>query len=157
MNKTCKELSKQYQFEIAAANFYVMLENWFLVNSLHGFSKWAKQEAKEELHHAKVIAHYLGRLGELIEDTKPIEAEVEGKDIVRVIQEALQLEQEYLQTYNDMWFIAQEEKDVPAMELIGWFADVQRKSVNFLRCLVNKLDKCGSEYGAILQLDSEIA
>ena len=157
MSKVCDELSKQYQLEVAASNFYTLLSNRFAVDGLCGFAKWASGESKEELAHAQLIADYMGRLGELITDTKPVEANVEGSDTLQVIKEALQLEQEYLQIYNEMWFVAQEEKDVPAMEFIAWFAKSQRESVDSLRVLAAKIDSANGGAGAILQLDSEIA
>lgn len=153
-DKMIKMLNDQMNLEYNSAWLYRSLAVWAADNNFDGSHKWLKIQAAEEVSHAEKFYNYLLEKGE-----KPEFKDLEGssKDyskLVDIFKAAL--EHEYLITseIKKLFKEARDEEDYETEKFLDWFIHEQvEEEANFTE-IVEKLELCGDNVGALFMYDN---
>lgn len=160
-SKLLEGLNKQINKELFSAYLYFGMSVYFLETNMEGFAKTIKEQAKEELTHAKKIYNYLITRNEKV-NLFPIEApDTDWINPIDAIKGALNHEKNVTKSIEELFQIAREVKDYAGEIFLQWFITEQVEEENKFQTLLDKMknvENCDCEIVHIdrnLSLDSE--
>ncbi len=160
-NKLLDGLNKQINKELYSAYLYFAMSTYFLETNMEGFAKVIKEQAKEEIEHAKKIYNYL-----IAKDEKIILYQIDAPDSnwinpIDAIKSALTHEKYVTKCIEELFKLSRDINDYSTEIFLQWFITEQVEEEDKFKTLLEKMENvqnCDCEVIHIdrnLKLDSE--
>ena len=158
INKAVQDaMNNQIQAELHSSYIYLSMAAYYESLNLSGFAHWMRAQSQEELAHAmKFFAHINGRGGRVTLMTiaaPPIEFE----DPLTAFRMAYEHEQKITGLIGDLYRLATNEHDYPALSLLQWFIDEQVEEESSTGSVVEMLEKVGDNSMGLFMVDRQLA
>lgn len=149
-------INAQINAEMWSAYLYLSMANNFEASGLKGIANWFNVQYKEELAHAQIFINYLNaRDGRVI--LAPIDAvPTEWATPLDAFKATLEHEQKVTSLINNLYALAEEEKDFATREKLNWFVAEQVEEEETARELIDNFTLIGDNGYGIYQLDQEL-
>ena len=149
-------INSQINAEMWSAYLYLSMANNFEAKGLKGIANWFNVQYKEELAHAQIFINYLNsRDGRVL--LAPIDAvPTEWDTPLDAFKATLEHEQKVTALINNLFAMAEEEKDFATREKLNWFVAEQVEEEETARELIDNFTLIGDNGYGIYQLDSEL-
>ena len=149
-------LNAQINAEFWSAYLYLSMAQYFHANGRSGLAKWFDVQFKEEQDHAQILINYLNsRDGRVI--LQPIAAvPTEWKSELDAFQATLEHEQKVTAMINNLYYIAESERDYATRGRLDWFVSEQVEEEETAREIIDRLKLIGDNGLAMYTLDTEL-
>ena len=155
-NKLLDGLNKQINKEIYSAYLYFAMSIYFTEINMEGFAKVIKEQAKEELTHAKKIRNYLVARNEKV-NLYPVEApDSNWINPLDAIKNALSHEQIVTKSINELFEFSREIKDYATEVFLHWFITEQVEEEDKFRTLFEKIENVENYDCEIMHIDRNL-
>jgi ferritin len=149
-------LNAQVRNELQAHYNYLGMSVHFSRTAYTGFARWFRLQAAEEYAHAlKILDYVTARDGEL--SLQPLEAPPAsfGESPIQVFQASLAQEQDVTRQINDLYALAQQERDFTTLHFLSWFLQEQVEEEATVTEVIDRLKLVGDDPAGLLQVDGE--
>jgi len=120
-----KALNNQIGSEFTASNHYLAIAVYFAKQSLDEWANFFLRQSDEERMHAhKIINFLIDNDAELYIPAIP-EQRLDFANALEAVQSALDSELEVTKQFNEMAFIASQNRDFRGLQFLQWFIDEQ--------------------------------
>lgn len=155
-NKLIEGLNKQINKELFSAYLYFGMSAYFVETNMEGFAKIIKEQAKEEITHAKKIYNYLITRDAKI-DLFPIEApDTNWINPIDAIKSALNHEKYVTKSIEELYSISREIKDYATEIFLQWFITEQVEEEDKFRTLLEKMENVQNCDCEIIHIDRNL-
>lgn len=150
-------INAQINAEFWSAYLYLAMACNFDADGKPGIANWFRIQFQEEQAHAQIFMNYINaRGGRVI--LKPIDEVPESWDSPLAAFEAtLAHEQKVTSLINNIYAIAEEEKDYPTCDRLNWFITEQVEEEESAQELIDKFRMIGDSGMGLYMLDQELA
>ena len=149
-------VSRQIGKELYAGYFYLAISAHFDRESLLGFSKWMRMQAREELTHAMKLFDFMNHR----DATPRLEAVAappsDFGSPLSLFETALAHEQEVSQLIHELYDLAARKHDHATQLELQWFITEQVEEEKMVGTIVDQLRMAGDNQAALLMLDREM-
>ena len=150
-----KIINQQIKDELYSAYLYQAMSAWADNQGMKGLSIWMDVQAKEEADHARGLYNYILEQGEKVELQAIDKPPADFASVKAILDATLKHEKFITGKINDIYALAEKEKDYATMSFIKWYIDEQVEEEASANELIDKL-KLAGEKGMYL-LDQELA
>lgn len=158
LSKTIEDaINAQVNAEFWSAYLYLSMAVNFEAQGRNGIANWFKVQFQEEQAHAQIFMNYINaRGGRVI--LKPIDAvETEWATPLDAFKATLAHEQKVTSLINNLYAIAESEKDYATREMLNWFVSEQVEEEENAQELIDKFSLIGDNGMGLYMLDQELA
>lgn len=150
-------INAQINWEFWSAYLYLSMANNFEAQGRKGIANWFRVQWQEEMAHAQVFINYLNsRDGRVI--LAPIaEVPSEWATPLDAFKATLEHEQKVTSLINELYALAEEEKDFATRQMLNWFVAEQVEEEDTARELIDNFTLIGDNGYGIYQLDRDLA
>lgn len=150
-------VNAQINAEFWSAYLYLAMSADFAAKGMPGFANWMYVQFQEEQAHAiKLFNYIISRGGK--PELKPIEGvKTEWNTPLEVFKEILSHEQKVTSMMNELYAIANSEKDYATVSILQWFIIEQAEEENTAKGLIDTLTMIGDNGFGIYTLDKELS
>ncbi len=157
LSKTMQDaMNEQIKNELYSAYIYLSMSAYFESSNLPGFAHWMRLQAQEEVTHAmKFFDHINDRGGQvtlMVIDGPP----VEFASPLAAFKMAYGHEQKVTGMIHNLYKMAVEGNDYPALSMLQWFVDEQVEEEKSALEVVEQLEMIGDHKMGLLMLDREL-
>jgi ferritin len=149
-------LNAQIGKELYAAHLYLAMAAYFEHKNLRGFAHWMRVQNQEEVGHAMRIFEFMNDNGGRVVLDGIDKPPMEFKGPLEVMRQALEHEQGVTKSINQLYELAQKEKEYPAQLMLQWFIDEQVEEERQASDVIARLDLAGDSAPALLMIDKEL-
>lgn len=150
-------LNAQINAELWSAYLYLSMGMHFEAEGLPGVANWFKIQFKEEQDHAMIFMNYVNQRGGRVE-LKAIEAvPVKWSSPLDAFKATLEHEQKVTSMINDLYLLAESEKDYATRDRLAWFVTEQVEEENTARELIDKLRMIGDNGMGLYMFNTELS
>lgn len=154
--KVIKALVDQYNFELQSGYVYLGMVHYLKDNDWEGFSHFMDLQAKEEYEHAERFQKFIEEIDGRVELYALEKPKKEYDSVLDVFKTAYEHEKLVTSKIEDIYELAQEEKNYVVMEFLNWFLAEQVEEEDNMRSIINQLEKMGDSYATLYIFDSEL-
>lgn len=149
-------LNEQINAELWSGYLYLAMAMNFEAEGRAGLANWFRIQFKEEQAHAEIFINYVNQRGGRVV-LKPIAEVPEKWDCpVCAFEDTLAHEQKVTAMINNLYSMAQEEKDYGTMERLNWFVAEQLEEEETAQQWLDKFKLVGDNGMGIYMLDQEL-
>lgn len=158
LNKKLEEaLNAQINAEFWSAYLYLSMSSDMSEKGMAGVANWFAIQFKEEQDHAMKFFNYVISRGGKV-TLKPIEkVDTEWKSPLATFEQTLQHEEKVTSLINDLYALAEQEKDYATQSMLKWFIDEQVEEEENAKAIIDTLKLIGDNGYGLYQLDKELA
>ena len=158
LNKKLEEaLNAQINAEFWSAYLYLSMSSDMSDKGMAGVANWFAIQFKEEQDHAMKFFNYVISRGGKV-TLKPIEkVDTEWKSPLAAFEQTLQHEEKVTSLINDLYALAEQEKDYATQSMLKWFIDEQVDEEENAKAIIDTLKLIGDNGYGLYQLDKELA
>ena len=158
LNKKLEEaLNAQINAEFWSAFLYLSMSSDMSDKGMAGVANWFAIQFKEEQDHAMKFFNYVISRGGKV-TLKPIEkVDTEWKSPLAAFEQTLQHEEKVTSLINDLYALAEQEKDYATQSMLKWFIDEQVEEEENAKAIIDTLKLIGDNGYGLYQLDKELA
>lgn len=158
LNKKLEEaLNAQINAEFWSAYLYLSMSSDMSDKGMAGLANWFAIQFKEEQDHAMKFFNYVIARGGKV-TLKPIEkVDTEWKSPLAAFEQTLQHEEKVTALINDLYALAEQEKDYATQSMLKWFIDEQVEEEENAKAIIDTLKLIGDNGYGLYQLDKELA
>ena len=158
LNKKLEEaLNAQINAEFWSAYLYLSMSSDMSDKGMAGVANWFAIQFKEEQDHAMKFFNYVISRGGKV-TLKPIEkVDTEWKSPLAAFEQTLQHEEKVTSLINDLYALAEQEKDYATKSMLKWFIDEQVEEEENAKAIIDTLKLIGDNGYGLYQLDKELA
>ncbi len=150
-------LNSQINAELWSAYLYLSMGMHFEAEGLPGVANWFKVQFKEEQDHAMIFMNYVNQRGGRV-DLKAIDSvPTSWKSPIDAFKDTLEHEQKVTAMINDLYLLAEAEKDYATRDRLAWFVSEQVEEENTARELIDKLRMIGDNGMGLYMFNTELA
>ncbi len=150
-------LNAQINAELWSAYLYLSMGMHFEAEGLPGVANWFKVQFKEEQDHALIFMNYINQRGGRVE-LKAIDAvPVKWESPIDAFKATLEHEQKVTSLINNLYHLAEAEKDYATRDRLAWFVTEQVEEENTARELIDKLRMIGDNGMGLYMFNTELA
>lgn len=150
-------INAQVNAELWSAYLYLSMSMNFAAQGRNGIANWFKVQFQEEQAHAEIFMNYLNSRGARVL-LKPIDAvETEWATPLDAFKATLAHEQKVTSLINDLYALAESEKDYATREMLNWFISEQVEEEESAQELIDKFSLIGDNGMGLYMLDQELA
>ncbi|MEZ5304206.1 MAG: ferritin [Verrucomicrobiales bacterium] len=150
--------NRQMAMEFQASFSYLAACAHFESTPFKGFAKWYRLQSEEEYAHAMRLFDYLKSRGATI--VVPI-IEQPGQSFdpkpIGVFKMSLAQEEAVSKAINELYELAQKERDYPSLQFLDWFLREQVEEEDSVTEVIDRLELVGDDPAGLLQIDAEAA
>lgn len=150
-------VNKQIQAEFQSAYIYLGMAAYFEGKNLDGFANWMRVQWEEEIQHAMYFYDHVLRRGGQVELLELKSPNLNIKSPKNAFEQALEHEQYITGRINDLYDLAQKQKDNPLQTLLHWFIDEQVEEEENTDNIREQLEMIGDDSSGLLMMDKELA
>ena len=158
LNKKLEEaLNAQINAEFWSAYLYLSMSSDMSDKGMAGVANWFAIQFKEEQDHVMKLFNYVISRGGKV-TLKPIEkVDTEWKSPLAAFEQTLQHEEKVTSLINDLYALAEQEKDYATQSMLKWFIDEQVEEEENAKAIIDTLKLIGDNGYGLYQLDKELA
>ncbi|MCH5215625.1 MAG: ferritin [Muribaculaceae bacterium] len=158
LNKKVEDaLNAQINAEFWSAYLYLAMAMHFESTGRAGVANWFKMQFKEEQAHAEILINYVNQRGGKV-ILKPIDEVPESwESPLAAFQHTLTHEQKVTALINNLYAIAEAEKDYATCDRLAWFVSEQVEEEDTAQQLIDKFKLIGNDGMGVYMLDQELA
>ena len=158
LNKKLEEaLNAQINAEFWSAYLYLSMSSDMSDKGMAGVANWFAIQFKEEQDHAMKFFNYVISRGGKV-TLKPIEkVDTEWKSPLAAFEQTLQHAEKVTSLINDLYALAEQEKDYATQSMLKWFIDEQVEEEENAKAIIDTLKLIGDNGYGLYQLDKELA
>jgi ferritin len=151
-------INAQIKNELQAHYNYLGMSAHFETTPYRGFASWMRLQSTEEYGHAMKLYEYL-----VDRDADVVLAAIEAPRVkfgprpIEVFQSSLTSEEEVTIQINNLYDLAQQQKDFTTLQFLTWFLQEQVEEEHSVRLMVERLELAGDNSAGLLRLDAEAA
>lgn len=150
-------LNAQLNFEFYSAYFYLSMSMHFQAEGLTGVANWFDIQYQEELAHTRVFMNYINLRGWRVQ-LKPVAGvPTEWKSVLDAFNDTLTHEKEVSARINNLFALAESEKDYATRDRLLWFISEQVEEEDSVRLIIDKLKLIGDNGTGLYMFDREMA
>lgn len=150
-------INRQINAEYWSAYLYLSMAVHFDAENYKGTANWFYIQNKEEMDHAKMFIDYLIRRGGrvVLEPIAAVPADWDG--IQAAFAKTLEHERTVTGLINDLYALAESEKDYATRQMLNWFVSEQVEEENNAQDILDTLNRLGDNHTGLYQFDLELA
>jgi ferritin len=149
-------INAQIKNELQAHYNYLGMSAHFEATPYRGFATWMRLQSNEEYGHAMKLYEYLVERDARVELSAIDAPQMSyGPRPVEVFQASLASEEEVTIQINNLYDLAQQEKDFTTLHFLTWFLQEQVEEEHSVRLMVERLELAGDNSAGLLRLDDE--
>lgn len=157
LSKTMQDaMNEQIKNEFHSAYIYLSMSAYYESLNLPGFAHWMRLQAQEEVEHAMKFFDHIndrgGRVALLAIDAPPVEFD----SPLAAFKTAYAHEQKVTGMIHNLYKIAVEENDFPALSMLQWFVDEQVEEEKSALEVVEQLEMVGEHKMGLFMVDREL-
>jgi ferritin len=158
INKTMQDaMNEQIQAELHSSYIYLSMAAYYESINLPGFAHWMRLQSQEELEHALKFFDHINERGGRVE-LLPIDAPpVEFDSPLAAFRMAYGHEQKVTALIHNLFKLATEQNDYPALSMLQWFVDEQVEEEQSALAVVEQLEMIGDHKMGLFVVDRELA
>lgn len=158
LNKKLEEaLNAQINAEFWSAYLYLSMSANMSDKGMAGVANWFAIQFKEEQDHAMKLFNYVIARGGKV-TLQPIEkVDTEWKSPLDAFEQTLQHEEKVTSLINNLYALAEQEKDYATQSMLKWFIDEQVEEEENAKAIIDTLKLIGDNGYGLYQLDKELA
>ena len=150
-------INAQINAEFWSAYLYLSMAMHFEAEGRAGIANWFKIQFQEEQAHAQIFITYLNQRGGRV-TLKAIDAvPTEWSSPLDAFKATLEHEQKVTSLINDLFALAEAEKDYATRDRLTWFVSEQVEEEDNCRQLIDKFTLIGNDGMGQYMLDQELA
>lgn len=150
-------LNEQINAELWSAYLYLSMGMQFENAGLNGVANWFKVQFQEEQAHAEILMNFVNQRGGRVL-LKPIAAvDTDWATPLDAFKATLVHEQKVTAMINNLYSIAEEEKDYATRERLVWFVNEQVEEEDSAQELIDKFTLIGNDGMGLYTLNQELA
>ena len=150
-------INAQINAEFWSAYLYLSMSSDMSDKGMAGVANWFAIQFKEEQDHAMKFFNYVISRGGKV-TLKPIEkVDTEWKSPLAAFEQTLQHEEKVTSLINDLYALAEQEKDYATQSMLKWFIDEQVEEEENAKAIIDTLKLIGDNGYGLYQLDKELA
>ncbi|MBO5748383.1 MAG: ferritin [Muribaculaceae bacterium] len=150
-------INAQINAELWSAYLYLSMGMNFEAKGMPGTANWFRIQFKEEQDHATIFMNYLNSRGGRVV-LKPIEGvETEWATALDAFKDTLKHEKVVTGLINDLYFLAEEERDPATRSMLQWFVDEQVEEEETAQQFIDKFVMIGDNGYGLYEMDKELA
>lgn len=152
-----KAFDTQIKKELESAYLYLAMSSYCLAQNYHGFSKWLRMQAQEELGHGMRLfdyVHHRGSSATLQEIAKP---GVTHKNLLDLFKDVLEHEKKVTSLIHGLYEMTMKENDYASQIELQWFITEQVEEEQTAMTIVEQLKMIGDNKAALMMMDKEMA
>lgn len=149
-------LNEQINAELWSAYLYLSMAMYFEAEGRSGVANWFKIQYQEENAHAEILRNWVNSRGGRVY-LKPIAAvETEWKSELDAFEATLAHEQKVTALINDLYALAEAEKDYATRGRLDWFVSEQVEEEENCRDMIDRLKLVGNDGLALYNFNTEL-
>jgi ferritin len=155
-SKVLKALNAQIKNELQSHYIYLAMSAHFETTPYLGFAAWMRVQSQEEYGHAMKVFDYLrSRNAPITLQTLEAPKNGFGPKPIELFKASLAQEEMVTQQINDLYELAQKEKDYATLQFLTWFLQEQVEEENTVSDVIDRLTLAGNDPAGLLRLDDE--
>ena len=151
-----KAVNEQIKREEQSSRIYLAMASWCQVSGFQGAADFLYAQVEEERMHEGKFIHYLNDRGGhavLLDVEKPV---AKFKSVMEVFQEVLKHEEYITASINNIYALANTEKDFTTANFLQWFITEQIEEETTAKTVIDKITLAGSQPGGLFMIDKEL-
>lgn len=149
-------INNQINAELWSAYLYLSMAQQFHATGRPGIAHWFDVQFQEEQAHAQIFINYLNSRGGRVE-LKAIDAvPTEWASELDAFEAVLAHEQKVTAMINDLYYLAEQERDYATRGRLDWFVSEQVEEEETAQSLIDRLKLIGDNGMAMYTLDTEL-
>lgn len=154
--KVQEAINNQINAELWSAYLYLSMAQQFHACGRPGIAHWFDVQFQEEQAHAQIFINYLNSRGGRVL-LKPIDAvPTHWESELDAFQAVLAHEQKVTAMINDLYYLAETERDYATRGRLDWFVSEQVEEEETAQGLIDRLKLIGDNGMAMYTLDTEL-
>ena len=150
-------LNAQINAELWSAYLYLSMSQHFSADGMPGVANWYMVQFQEEQAHAQIFMNYVNQRGGRVE-LKAIDAvPTSWNTPLDAFKDTLEHEKKVTSLINDLYALAEAEKDYATRDRRNWFVTEQVEEEDNCRQLIDKLTLIGNNGMGLYTIDQELA
>ncbi len=149
-------MNEHLKLEFKASHEYRAMSVWLAANDLPGFSKWMAQQSSDELLHAQKFIDHMIERDQAVQLPAVAQPPASWESAEALCRHVLANEQAVTASINELYALAEQAKDRPAIVLLQWFVNEQMEEEAAARAILGRIRLGGSGVG-LLMIDQELA
>lgn len=150
-------LNAQINAEFWSAYLYLSMAMNFEAQGRAGVANWFRIQFQEEQAHAEIFINYLNQRGGRVLLAPIAAVETEWESPLAAFEATLVHEQKVTSLINNLFALAEEEKDYATRDRLAWFVSEQVEEEDNCRQLIDKFRLVGDNGMGQYMLDQELA
>lgn len=150
-------LNEQINAEMWSAYLYLSMAMHFEAEGRPGIANWYKVQWQEELAHAEILRNWVNSRGDRVVLMPIAEVPTQWKSELDAFESTLAHERKVTSLINNLYALAEEEKDYATRGRLDWFVNEQVEEEENCRNLIDRLKMVGDNGMALYSLDQELA
>ncbi len=149
-------INTQIKNELQAHYNYLGMAVHFENTPYRGFAKWMRFQSSEEYGHAMKLYDFLSdRNGRVELTTLDAPKTTYGAHPLDAFKTSYANEQLVTAQINDLYELAQKEKDFATLQFLAWFLQEQVEEESTVLLMIERLELVGDDPAGLLRLDDE--
>jgi ferritin len=149
-------MNQQLMREIEASYTYLSMAEYCEAVGFHGFGSWLEHQSGEEWEHAMKFRKFLQDRGERVQYEAIPEPEAHFSSLLEVFERALENEHSVTRSINDLYALAEQEKDFASQAFLNWFVTEQVEEEKNVSAIVDWLRRLGDSTEGLYLLDRQL-
>lgn len=149
-------INAQINWEMWSGYLYLSMANNFEAMGHKGIANWFHVQFQEEFAHAQVFINYLNSRGGRVILAPIAGVPTEWASPLEAFKATLEHEQKVTSLINDLYALAEEEKDFATRQMLNWFVAEQVEEEDTARELIDNFTLIGDNGYGIYQLDADL-
>lgn len=150
-------INDQIKEELFSAYIYLAMAAYCEHLNLRGMANWFDVQSQEEVDHARGFYNYLVEANGRVRLQAVPEPPTDFKGPLGMAEETLKHEQYITSKINELYELAQSEKDYAFQSFLKWYIDEQVEEEASATELIEKIKMVGKEPAALYILDKEMS
>ena len=150
-------LNEQINAELWSAYLYLSMGMNFENAGMPGVANWFKVQFKEEQAHAEIFMNYINQRGGRVELKKIEDVKTKWATPLEAFKDTLAHEQKVTALINNLYAVAEEEKDYATRDRLVWVVSEQVEEEDNAKQLIDKFTLIGDNGMGLYTLDRELA
>lgn len=154
--KVQEAINNQINAELWSAYLYLSMAQQFHANGRPGIANWFDIQFKEEQAHAQIFINYLNSRGGRVLLQPIAEVPTEWASELDAFEAVLAHEQKVTAMINNLYYIAESERDYATRGRLDWFVSEQVEEEETASSIIERLKLIGDNGLAMYTLDTEL-
>lgn len=152
-----KALNEQINAEFWSAYLYLAMSCDAEAAGRPGIANWFKIQFQEEQAHAQIFINYVNARGGRVMLMPIAGVPTRWECPLCAFKDTLQHEQKVTAMINNLYALAENERDYATREMLNWFISEQVEEEENAKTLIDKFTLIGNDGMGIYMLDQELA